>query len=179
MSFLGSFKGCDGSDEGSGGGGGSGGSTVSPVCFRLVFLGLGSFTTPTFFLSGCLLHATGTHVSWERPYKNHHAIGPQFPCRSIQIDPTLVAIPWFSLIRVLCSPGFLISICTMFIAGGSTPHSSLQIELHMIESFVTGFVFICFDFLVTMNRTFGGNHSVIRPCERHCFNVSRNIDHVF
>ena len=56
MSFLDSVKGSgEGPGEGSRAGGGT---TVSPVCFRLVFLGLGSFTPPFFWStssSACFL----------------------------------------------------------------------------------------------------------------------------
>ena len=101
MSLLDSVRSSDeGSDEGSGEGSEGGGTTVSPVCFRLVFLGLGSFT-PFFCLSACLLHAMRIHVSGESSHQNQPAMGSQCSCRRIQIDPTLDTIPWFSSIRVL------------------------------------------------------------------------------
>ena len=103
MSFLDSVKGSDeGSSEGSGEGpGAGGGTTVFPVCFRLVFLGLGSFT-PTFFAYQLVFFCMRCiHVSWEKPHQNHPTMGSQCSCKCIQIDPTLDTIPWFSSIRVL------------------------------------------------------------------------------
>ena len=66
MSFLDSVKGSDeGSDEGSGEGSraGGGGTTVSPGCFRLVFLAFGSFTPPFFWSSSACFLGKATSKS--------------------------------------------------------------------------------------------------------------------